>query len=583
MTLADRDAPGAAAAPDSRVESSIDTQRIAQFALLLLVLVLIGGPLLVLLRTGFLPDGAIPLASPDFTLDQYRAVLSARGTIGLLRNTFIYSAGSVLMGVLIASACAWLTERTDVPCRVTIRVLMFTWMTVPPLVIGFGWILLINPSNGALNVLVKWLFQMELSPFTPFTMESMIFINGLAVVPTAYVMISGLFRNMDPKLEDAAFALGVSRLTILRRITMPLLTPGIVSIGIFLTMATIQSFDLPLILGLTAQVPVLSTRIYTLSSAESGISNYGLAAAYGTMFLLLAALLMWIYFRTTRMSERYWVVSGKAFRPRRLSLGVWRYPALGGIAAYFVLMLLPILILLWTSLFPFYRVPSFADIGQMSLGAYSRVLDTSLVKRALVNTVELLLFSATITVFIAGLVSWFSVRTKGWAGKALDLLSFSPMAIPPIVMGIAILVIYLRTPLYGTIWVLVIGYVTVYLPFATRAISSGLSQIHKELEDAANVSGATWWTSLRRIIFPLLLQQSVNAWLWIATHAARDLSFPLLLMTTSNVVLASAIWLTWSYPDLSGASALSIILLAGLTALAAPIQIIAARRMERED
>jgi iron(III) transport system permease protein len=124
--------------------------------------------------------------------------------------------------------------------------------------------------------------------------------------------------------------------------------------------------------------------------------------------------------------------------------------------------------------------------------------------------------------------------------------------------------------------------VTVYLPFATRAISSGLSQIHKELEDAANVSGATWWTSLRRIIFPLLLQQTVNAWLWIATHAARDLSFPLLLMTTSNVVLASAIWLTWSYPDLSGASALSIILLVGLTAFAAPIQILAARKIERD-
>jgi iron(III) transport system permease protein len=582
MKSVNRRLPSTADALDSPTRVLIDTQRIAQFALLFIVFVLIGGPLLVLLRTGFLPDGAVPLASPDVTLDQYKSVLSAHGTIGLLRNTFIYSTGSVLMGVLIATALAWMTERTDVPYRVTIRVLMFAWMTVPPLVIGFGWILLINPSNGAINVLVKWLLGIELSPFTPFRMESMIFINGLAVVPTAYVMISGLFRNMDPKLEDAAFALGVSRLTIVRRITAPLLTPGIVSTGIFLTMATLQSFDLPLILGLTAQVPVLSTRIYTLSSAESGISNYGLAAAYGTLFLILAALLMWIYFRTTRMSERYWVVSGKAFRPRRLSLGPWRYPAFGSVIIYFILMLLPILILLWTSFFPFYRVPSFADIGHMSLDAYSRVLETFMVKRALVNTAELFVFSATITVLIAGLVSWFSVRAKGWAGKTLDLMSFSPMAIPPIVMGIAILVIYLRTPLYGTIWVLVIGYVTVYLPFATRTISSGLAQIHKELEDAANVSGATWVTSLRRIIFPLLLQQIVNAWLWIATHAARDLSFALLLMTTSNVVLASAIWLTWSYPDLPGASALSIMLLIGLTAVAAPIQIIAARRIERD-
>lgn len=583
MTIAERNAP--VLASGNRADLSrrlIDTRRIVQIVLFGIICILVGGPLIVLLRTSFLPDGEIPFASAHVTLDQYRAVFSARGTIGLLRNTFIYSAGSVLMGVAIASLFAWLTERTDVPYRIAVRVLMFTWMTVPPLVIGFGWILLTNPSNGAINVLIKNVFGLQVSPFTPFTMESMIFINGLAVVPTAYVMISGLFRNMDPKLEDAAFALGVSRFTILRKITAPLLTPGIVSIGIFLTMATIQSFDLPLILGLTAQVPVLSTRIYTLSSAESGISNYGLAAAYGTLFLFLAVVLMWIYFRTTRMSERYWVVSGKAFRPRRLSLGAWRYAALGSILLYFALMLLPILILLWTSLFPFYRVPSFADLGQMSFGAYVRTLESSLVQRALVNTIEMFFLSATITVLLGGFISWFSVRGKGWISKALDLLAFSPMAIPPIVMGIAILVIYLRTPVYGTIWVLVIGYVTVYLPFATRAISSGLAQIHKELEDAANVSGATWLTSLRRIIFPLLLQQVVNTWLWIATHAARDLSFPLLLMTTSNVVLASAIWLTWSYPDLSGASALSILLLLGLTAIAAPIQILAARQIERD-
>ena len=562
--------------------SGMGVRPLVQSALLVLVVLIVGGPLVVLLRTSFLPDGAMPMASLEFTFAQYLAVLSSGGTWGLIRNTLVYAAGSVVIGVALAGSFAWLTERTDMPGRISVRVFMFTWMTVPPLVIGFGWVLLINPSNGALNLLLQHLFGLSNNVLTPYAMKSMIFINSLAMVPTAFVMISGLLRNMDPKLEDAAFVFGASRLTILRKITLPLLTPGISSIGIYLVMSTIQSFDLPLILGLTAQVPVLSTRIYTLSASESGISDYGLAAAYGTIFLLLATLLMWMYFRATRASERYWIVGGKAFKPQRLALARSKYIALGGICFYFLLMLLPILILIWTSLLPFYRLPTFADLTHLSLQAYGRVLSRPLVQRAIGNTIELLFFSASVTVLIACFVSWFAVRQKGWAGKTLDLLSFAPMAIPPIVMGVAILVIYLRTPLYGTIWILVIGSVTVYLPFATRAISAGLAQIHTDLEKAANVSGADWWTGLRRIILPLLLQQIVNAWLWIATHAGRDLSFSLLLMTTSNVVLASAIWLTWSYPDLSGASALSIILLVGLTVISAPIQIVAARKLERD-
>lgn len=569
-------------APDGTRRRGIDMRWVVQYLLLALVILVVGGPLLVLVRTSFLPDGAVPLASSDFTLGQYLAVLSSRGTWGLIRNTMVYALGSVILGVAMAGFFAWCTERTDMPGRVSVRVLMFTWMTVPPLVIGFGWILLINPSNGALNILFKTLFGLAGNPLTPYSMTAMVLINSLAVVPTAFVMISGLLRNMDPKLEDAASVLGASRFTVLRKVTLPLLTPGLVSVGIFLVMSTIQSFDLPLIFGLTAQVPVLSTRIYTLSASESGLANYGFAAAYGTIFLVLAAALMWVYFRATRASERYWVVGGKAFRPQRLSLGRWRYVAACGVWIYFLLMLLPILILLWASLFPFYRVPSLADIGNISLQSYVKVLSQPLVQRAFWNTLQLLFYSATITVAIAGFVSWFAVRQKGWAGKALDLLSFAPMAIPPIVMGVAILVIYLRSPVYGTIWILVIACVTVYLPFATRSISGGLAQIHTDLEKAASVSGAGWLTGLRRIILPLLFQQILNAWLWIATHASRDLAFPLLLMTTSNVVLASAIWLTWSYPDLSGAAALSILLLLGLTAIAAPLQIVAARRLEKE-
>jgi len=180
------------------------------------------------------------------------------------------------------------------------------------------------------------------------------------------------------------------------------------------------------------------------------------------------------------------------------------------------------------------------------------------------------------------LVSWFSLRGKGSLGKWLDTLSFSPIAVPPIVMAVAVLLMYLRTPLYGSIAILIIGHVTVYLAFGTRSMISALIQIDKELENAAIVSGASWFGSLRRIIVPLLWPHILDCWLWLVAHSARDLTFPLLLMSTSNVVGASVIWMVWDYPNLPGAAALSMILVAGLMTMVVPIHVMAARRMERD-
>jgi iron(III) transport system permease protein len=541
---------------------------------------LVLGPLLLLVRSSLTPGTALPFDTWAVTFDNYLTAFGSGDTYRLALNTVLYASGSVIQGLIIASLLAFLAERSDLPARDAIRILMFISMALPPLVLSFGWILLLNPGNGALNVWLRNLLGLAESPLSIYTMQSMIFITGLALVPTMFVMLSGVFRNMDPQLESAGTVAGGSRLTVLRHVTLPVLSPGILSVMIYLFVIMVQSFDTPLAIGLTAGVPVLSTRIFLLATPEQSAPRYGLAAAFGVTLLLLATLLIWAYFRATRHSERYRVVTGKGFRPRRLELGAWRYPALAFVVVYFVLMLLPVLILLWTSFLPFYRVPSPEAARAFTFNNYLSIAEQSLVRRAIGNTLTLVFTSATLTMLLSFLISWFSVRSKVRGAKLLETLAFAPLAIPHIVMAIALLLLYIRTPLYGSIWLIVLGHVTVYLAFGTRTMNGALLQIHQELENAATTSGASWWTNLRRVLLPLLWPHVLNGWLWVIAHSMRDLTIPLMLMTTSNVVISSALWLMWGFPNIPGASALAMLMILGLMVLVVPVQVYAARHSE---
>jgi iron(III) transport system permease protein len=523
----------------------------------------------------------MPFETLDFTLKNYVQLLQSPRTVSLISNTVVYALSSMTIGVAIATAIAWCTERTDMPGRTIVRILMFAWMMVPALVIGFGWILLLNPGNGALNVLFRELFGYLQPILTIYSFWSLIIITSFAVVPTGFVMISGLLRNMDPNLELAARVHGGSSWATLTRVTLPVLTPGLFSIGIYMFMAVVQAFDLPLIIGLSADVPVLSTRVYLLSSPDNGLPNYGLAASFGVLLLVLAAGLMWAYMRATRLGERFRVVTGKAYRPKRITLGLWRFAAIGFTFSYCAAMMLPLLILLWVSLLPHYSTPSLSALGGLSFDAYRRLLTNPMISRAIGNTIILVISSATIVMLISCLIGWFTVRSNSRAGKILDALSFLPMAIPPIVLVLAILLLYLNTPLYGTIWILVLGHMTIYISFGVRTMSSALIQLHKELGDAALISGASWLTSLQKVTFPLVWPQILNGWLWVFAHSARDLTVPLMLMTTSNIVAASTLWNLWQFPDLPGAAALAMLLMTALLAVVVPSQLYVSSRLER--
>ncbi|MBW8638705.1 iron ABC transporter permease [Hoeflea sp. WL0058] len=556
---------------------SIPTVTIVSILLLALLLVLVVAPLILLFRTSLAPPGELPFDTDIYTLENYRNALTNDRLPKLIFNTLKYAGGTVIIGVSVAFGIAWLVERTDLPFKATIRTMMFSWMAVPPIVMAFGWILLGNPGNGIFNVLLRWMFDLKGAVISVYSLQAMIFITGLAIVPTAFTMIAGLMRNMDPQLESAGSVHGAGGFSVFRTVTLPLLVPGLLSVGILLFMAMVQAFDLPLVIGLTAKVPVLSTQIFLLANSDISRPDYSLTATFGTFFLLLAAILVLVYFRTVRLSERFRVVSGKAFRPTKRALGSWRLPATCLVALYFLIMMLPFLVLVWTSFLPFYSVPSIEALGRLTFDNYADVFGQSFIIRALVNTIILVLMSATIVMVLSVMIAWISVRSKGRLGKALEVISFMPIAIPPVVLAIAILLIYLRTPLYGTIWIIVLAHVTAYIAFGTRTMNAALIQIHSELENASFVCGAGWFTMLRRIVFPLLLPHILNGWLWVAGHSARDITFPLFLITTSNVVAASQLYILWGTPEIPTASALAVILVGGLLSIVIPVQLFASR------
>ena len=533
---------------------------------------LVLGPLVVLVHTSLLPGGALPLSTAPFTLANYRAAFGGRDTAILVLNTLWYAGGSVAIAIVLSVTIAWLTERTDLPFRHVIRTLMFSWMAVPPLVLAFGWILLLNPNNGALNVALKAALGLHDSPLNIYSMWAMIAVTGVSLVPTTFVMVSSLLRNMDPQLERAATACGANRLTVLRRITLPLLSPGLFSLAIYMFMVMLQAFDVPLAVGLTARVPVLSVRIYMLTMGNDDLPEYGLSAAFGVVLMIFALGLIWSYFRLEQSGERFRVVTGKAFRPQRHPLGRWRPVMATLVLLYFATMFLPLLMLLWTSMSPFYQTPTLEALSLVSLANYRGILTQPLVHQAVTNTVLLVFTSATLAMALASLIAWYSVRSGWRPARWLDGLAFMPIAVPHIVMAMAIMVLWLRTPLHGTLALLIIAHVGIYVAFGTRTMNAALLQIHRELEDAAAASGVSWTTTLRRIVLPILWPQFLNGWLWIVAHSARDLTVPLMLMSTGNVVVSSLLWIMWEHPDLPGASALAILLVAALMSVVIVVQ-----------
>ena len=514
----------------------------------LLVLPPIGGLLFSSFR---FTEGRLPFEPTSYTIANYVNVLTSGVTLRLFLNTVLYAAGSVAFGLGIATTFAWFLERTNIPFRRAMLVMIIAPLGMPMIIASMAWAQLANPANGFLNIILRMIPGIgRPGPLNIYSISGMTIVTGLIFAPLMYLMISGVFSRIDPSLEEAGKTCGAGSLSVFRRVTLPLLGPALFSALIYYMVVTMETFEIPAMLGLPRQILVFSSGIfYAINPMQGGVlPDYGTASVYGVVLLLIAGIGIYAYGRYIKQAERFATITGRGYRPRIIDLGRWRYVPTVFMSGYFVLIVvMPILVLLWTSLAPPYRTFSISAFSKLSLDHYRRVLDYPYLWIAVKNTLTISISVPTIAMLIVTFVSWLSVRGKVRGAWILDRLTFVILGIPGIVLAMVLMFLYapLPFPIYGTIWVIVIAGITRSLPFGTRLMTSAFLQLHKELEEAASTSGAGLRPTLFRIVIPLLWPSFVRGYLWFFVASMRDTTMALVLYTAGNQTLAVTLWFLW--------------------------------------
>ncbi len=535
---------------------------------------------LVLVPIGRLLISSFQLGHPAFpegwTLSNYITAFRLDDFYVVLGRTFWIAAAGTAISLSLAIVLAWLVERTDMPFRNLAWVMILVPMAIPLILFAMGWNLLLAPKSGAINLFLRDLLELmgitlKQGPINVYSVGGLIFLDAIRGVTTIFLMVVGSFRMMDPTLEEAARVSNANRIVTFFKVTIPAMWPAILAAGMYSFILSMESFESALAVGVPGGVLVMSTMIYFTTKIQPP-PDYGLGAVFGVVFMLIMLLLLIFYRRAVRHAERFSTITGKGYRPRIISIGKWRWPAFCLFLVYFfIAVVLPFAILFWVSLLPSYRVPSFDVLHLVSLKNFYAVFQDDTFRKVLWNTIVLMVSTATVTMILAFFVSWMVVRGRGLGSSALDLLVFIPLAVPGIVIAMALLIAYLSPPLnytgiYGTIWILVIGLIVSYLPFSTRLMNGAIVQVHKDLEQAARVSGVKLMRTLLFITLPLLFPAFMAGWIWVAVHAMRSFAIPLMLAGRHNQVIAVLLWDYWEQ-SMPRAAAMGVILIVALIPL----------------
>jgi iron(III) transport system permease protein len=504
----------------------------------------------------------------QFTLRFYEDLFRELQIIGPFLNTLYFSIGSAVFATLLGGSIAWIVVRTDSPLRGLGYFTAFASFGTPFILYTIGWLLLLGRA-GPVNYWLKILFDQTTPVLNVYSLFGMIMIESLLWSPFVFLMLAAAFRSMDPSLEEASAACGARVWQTMRRISLRLMLPAFFSVMLLIFIRSFEAFEIPALVGLPGDIRVLTTSIYL--DAQKLPPRYGSAGAFAVLLMIVVAATLYIYFRLTREGDRYQTVTGKGYRPTLINLGRWRYLAGAGLVTYsIVLLVLPFLIILWASVLPYYMQPGLEGLTKLTLKNYVAALNFTKITDAIKNSLLLGIGSASFVMILTLLASWLLVRTKIRGRWLLDLLTTLPLLFPGIVMGLAILRFYLFVPIpvYGTLWILLIAFVTRYIPYGIRYTHSGLLQLHKELEEASYVSGASWYSSMRRIILPLMMPSFLGGWIFIFLLSAKELSMSVLLVSPQTPVVSVAIFELWENAQVGELAAFGVIWTAILVTVA---------------
>jgi iron(III) transport system permease protein len=528
-------------------------------SLFLAVSIIVLYPVLMLLY------GSVRSAAPGdpgfWTLQNYATAYSDPETYKLFANTFWIVGAQTLLSAVVAIFFAWVVTRTDTPCRGMITLFMVIPFFIPSILEVFAWALLLSPRTGLVNVFLQWLLGLEEPPFNIYSLGGLIWTWTITSGPTKFLLIVGAFRAMDSSLEEAALASGSNPAGVFVRITLPLMAPTILGASLLTLVRGMESFELPVILGLPAGIFVFTNKIY--ESLEFGYPpRYGLATALAVTLFVMTALLIFVQGRLLS-GKSFAVISGKNYRPMILSLGKWKYVTFGMCAIYFIIAtILPLSQLVLGS---FFEVFGLYEWQGLTLNHYHTVFQDALVWRSMKNSFLLGASAALLTMLVSCGVGYVITKTDFAGRKILDLISWVPWTVPGLVLSLGMLWAYIRLPypfeIYGTLWILFLAFLTNGLPLGVRLACGGLAQVGNELEESAWVHGASWFCAFRTITLKLMAPVFLAGTLILFVTFIRALGPVVLLYGHGTELLSVAIFLYWQRGEPGTVCALSLVLM----------------------
>ena len=524
------------------------------------ILVLLGMIVWMSLRTG------VPGQTSDYSLKNYAAILADPYTYKVMWTTLYFSAVTIAVAVPLGFVFSWLVERTDMPYKAVAMSLLSIGILFPTFLKAMGWVFLLHPRIGVINIFFMQLFGLSQAPLNIATLTGIGWVQGLTLTPLAYVMISAALKSMNPALVEAASVHGVSQWRTLVRIELPLIWPALFSAVIWMFTVAIAAFDVPGVIGMANNIFTFSTAIYFMINPNEGLPRYGLSGAYGTIMVGLSLILMIPYFIALKQSHKYQIISGKAYQPRPVELGKWGWVAWSLLGLYFTLaFVLPLLAIFWVSLLPYVQAPSWQALSTLTFERYSTAAFDSAIVGAALNTVLLMVAVPTLIVLICAAISWIVTRSKLRWRVVLDAVAFLPHPVPNLLFALAIAYLALLVsnvvPLYGTIFVIMAVYIVCWISFGTRVLNNSMIQVHRELEEAAQVGGASSFKILGKIIVPLIKPGLVYTWIWTSLSAYRELTMAVFLSSPKSQVLSTYIWGQWHGGGLGDAAAIAIMMI----------------------
>ncbi|MCJ7633770.1 iron ABC transporter permease [Candidatus Bathyarchaeota archaeon] len=523
-------------------------ERIVDKIALLIVSFLLLPPLLFLVIQAF--EGYPP------TFSSFLAVFSNKIYFELLGNTLLVSVGASLLALALGLPLAWIVARTNTPLRGVFETVLIVNFFTPILIGAVAWSALASPQTGLLNYLfLRPLFGITVDVYN---LYGIIFVMGLYLTPTVFIFITSALKSMAPAYEEASVMCGASDLHTAFHITLPMVTPSILSSFLLVFAFSTSIFSAPALLGVRTGFYTLVYKVYELT--RSYPPEYSIAAVLSIMLVLLSILGTYLHNRALRGRE-FITVTGRGFQHRLVDLKRWKYIGAFICTMYFVIaVLLPIFGLVICSLQPF----TTATLGNLTFSNWSYVFQQPMLIRSIRNSLLIAVTVATLVTALTLVVAYAVTRMKTRVASALGYINMIPITIPHASFAIAMIFFWLWMPeigVYGTIWIIIMGLMAYGIPYGVRSIASGIGQIDRQLEEASRTSGASWSYTMAHILLPLLKSTVFSTWILIFVHTIKDLTITLFLYSYGTETMPIVLFNLWSEGGRGYASVIALLMI----------------------